>query len=236
MANDRDESVELAPGPLRVSMPPCKSLLTLALWMATVSVAAGQQPPKTPCDFDGFDTNSKLAEVKAATTAYYGCAAGNGCLPINLKQADPVVISSAQGGWTCGYLATREGSAQGWVRSDDIRMVKVDQNPPLSAWSGTWVQDENRIHIQSLRAPGTVSVHGRAYWHGRGDNVHEGELSVRARPVGNRIHLEDQLCKIDLALLGNYLLTNDNNMCGGANVRFWGVWKHARAAEPFINN
>ena len=31
-----------------------------------------------------------------------------------------------------------------------------------------------------------------------------------------------------LALIGKYLLANDNNMCGGANVRFWGVWRRAR--------
>jgi hypothetical protein len=40
-------------------------------------------------------------------------------------------------------------------------------------------------------------------------------------------YTEDDICTVNLALLGNYLLANDNNMCGGVNVRFWGVWKRA---------
>ena len=48
---------------------------------------------------------------------------------------------------------------------------------------------------------------------------------AEASPGGNHLHLEDDSCKIDLALIGKYILANDNNMCGGMNVRFWSVWK-----------
>ncbi len=48
-------------------------------------------------------------------------------------------------------------------------------------------------------------------------------------PAGNHLHVEDDACHIDLALIGRYILANDNNGCGGANVRFWGVWKRAQA-------
>jgi hypothetical protein len=175
---------------------------------AITSVAAGQQPPKAPCDFDGFDTNSKLAE--------------------RIKTGDPVVVTRVEGDWTCGYLTSRKGAAQGWVQSRDIRLVNFDPNPPLAAWAGTWVQGENRIRIQSSNSRGKLALHGEAYWHGFGDNVHSGEFTGDAIPVGNHLHVEDDSCMMDLALMGKYILANDNNSCGGMNVRFWAVWKRAQ--------
>jgi len=184
--------------------------------------AFGQPPRKPACDFDGFDTNSKLAEVKTATTGYYQS------IPMKLKPGDTVVVNRVDGDWTCGYLTARRGAAQGWIRSADIRPVNFDQNPPLSAWVGNWSQAENRIRIQPSKTSGKLDLEGEAYWHGIGDNVHTGEFSSEAAPAGSKLHVEDDPCRIDLALIGKYILANDNNMCGGMNVRFWGVWKHAR--------
>jgi hypothetical protein len=176
-----------------------------AITSLSAGLAAEQQPPKAPCDFDGFDTNSKLAEA--------------------IKTGDPVVVNRVEGEWTCGYLLARKGSAQGWVRSREIRLVTFDPNPPLNAWAGTWVQGENRIRIQTSNTSGRLDLQGEAYWHGFGDNVHSGDFAGRASPAGNHLHVEDDSCAIDLALFGKYILSNDNNSCGGANVRFWGVWK-----------
>ena len=181
----------------------------LALWLAALSPAIAQQHPTSPCDFDGFDTNSKLAET--------------------IKTGDPVVVTRVEGDWTCGYLVGRKGSGPGWVRSKEIRLLSADPNPPLSGWTGTWAQDENRIRIQPSKASGKLDLEGEAYWHGFGDNVHSGNFSGRASPAGNHLHVEDDLCQIDLALWGKYILASDNNSCGGMNVRFWGVWKRAQA-------
>lgn len=181
-------------------------------FLATLAIAAGQQPPKTPCIFDGFDTNSKLAET--------------------VKTGNPLVVSRAEGDWTCGYLTSRKGAAQVWLRSADIRLLTFDPNPPLTAWTGTWVQGENRIRIQNAKIPGKLSLGGEAYWHGFGDNVHDGAFAAEASPAGSHLHLEDDLCQIDLALWGKYVLASDNNMCGGMNVRFWGVWKRAPKQDP----
>ena len=184
-------------------------LIFAAITSLSAGLAAGQQPPKTPCDFDGFDTNSKLAET--------------------IKTGDPVVVNRVEGDWTCGYITSRKGSAQGWVRSREIRLVTFDPSPPLTAWAGTWVQGENRIRIRASKASGKLDLDGEAYWHGFGDNVHSGEFSAETNPAGNHLHVEDDACHIDLALIGRYILANDNNGCGGANVRFWGVWKRAQA-------
>lgn len=191
----------------------------LAIFCLSIA-ALGQQPPKSPCDFDGFDTNSKLAEVKTAATGYYQS------LTMKLQPGDTVVVNRLEGDWTCGYLTARRGAAQGWVRSSNIRPVASDPSPPLTAWAGRWVQDQN--HITILSSNEKLKLDGEAYWHGRGDNVHTGEFSAELAPSGNKLHLQDDACTIDLALIGNHLLSNDNNMCGGMNVRFWGVWKRAR--------
>lgn len=194
------------------------------LFMAT-ALAKSQQLPQSACDFDGYNVNSNLAETKTATTAYYACAADGHCTPMRLWPGDPVVVTRAEGDWTCGYLIARRGSAQGWIRSSDIRAFAADSNPPLNTWSGKWAQNDNIIQIQL--SGGKLRLQGEAFWHGFGDNVHDGEFSADAAPTGNHLHVEDDSCKIDLALWGKYVLANDNNMCGGMNVRFWGVWKRA---------
>lgn len=203
--------------------------MKLALWLATISAAAAQQHPTLPCEFDGFHLDSKMAEVKVATTGYYACATGK-CLPMTLKPGDPVVIARAEGAWTCGYLVARKGSAPGWVESANLRQIAADPDPPLSTWLGEWRQGENRIDILPTNQPGKVELEGDAYWHGIGDNVHTGSISGDASPSGNRLHYaEEDVCTVDLALIGKYLLAIDNAGCGGANVRFWGVWKRAQA-------
>jgi hypothetical protein len=201
----------------------------LALWLATTSVAAGQQVPTSLCEFDGFDVRSQLAEAKIATTSFYGCTAGKNCLPSTLKPGDPLVVNRTEGDWTCGYLVARKGSAQGWVRSGDIRLIAFDPNPPLDAWLGEWRQGKNHISMLPSKTAGKLALEGEAYWIGTNHNEHSGEISGEASPVGNQLRYsegEGEGCKVDFALWGKYLLANDNNMCGGLNVRFWGVWKH----------
>jgi hypothetical protein len=207
-----------------------RMLLFPVLLPAAALFGAGPQPPASACDFDGFDVNARLAEVSRPSTGYYGCAAGRKCIPMTLAPGDTVVIARPEGDWTCGYLTGRKGAAQGWVRSQDLQGVQADPNPPQNAWTGTWVQDKNRITIESSKNPGKLALDGEAYWRGGRDNVHEGSISGEVTPAGNHAHYDEgspESCSVDLALLGNYLLTNDNNKCGGLNVRFWGVWRRA---------
>ena len=189
--------------------------------------AAAQQVPKSACDFDGFKIDSPLVQVKAATTAYYACATGK-CLPMRLRPGDPAVISRSEGDWTCGYFVAPGGAAQGWVPSNDLRPILSDPNPPQTAFIGTWIQDSNSIRIRASKTSGSLELTGQASWHGPRGSVNTGEVSAVAAPQGNKLHLQDDACTIDLALIGGFLLAHDNNMCGGANVRFWGIWKPVR--------
>ena len=205
-----------------------------ALLVIVVSWSAAQDRPKTLCGFDGFSANPILAEVATAKPAvgYFGCGSGQNCLSTKLAPGDTVVVYQAEGDWTCGYLTQSKGAGPGWVRSNDIRPVGFDAAPPLDAWRGTWANGEDRIRIQTSQAPGKVELKGEAVWHGRTkDAVNTGDFEGDAAPVGNHLHFVESgtdSCTVDLTLIGKYLVANDNNLCGGENVRFWGVWKRAR--------
>ena len=205
-----------------------------AILVMAVSWCAAQDRPKTLCSFDGFSANPILAEIATAktTVGYIGCSSGQNCLSAKLAPGDPVVVYQAEGDWTCGYLSQAKGAGPGWVRSNDIRPVHVDAAPPLDAWVGTWANGDDRIRIQTSKAPGKLELQGEAVWHGRTkDAVHTGDFSGAAAPVGSHLHFVESgadSCTIDRTLIGKYLVANDNNLCGGENVRFWGIWKRAR--------
>ncbi len=195
-------------------------------------MASGQDRPGTACNFDGFEADLKLAEVSTprSTKGYYGCSSGNDCLATTLEPGDPVLVYRVERDWTCGYLSQHNGAGPGWLRSKDIRPVNFDPTPPLNALVGTWVNGKDRIRIQPSKSSERLDLEGEATWRGARGVVHTGDFAGEAAPAGNRLHfVEDgaDSCTIDLALIGNYLVANDNAMCGGMNVRFWGIWKRA---------
>jgi hypothetical protein len=200
--------------------------------MGSAPMLAQQAPdrPGTMCNFDGFDKKPALAEVTAPRQAkgYFGCSTGGNCVSTNLAPGDAVLVYRVDGDWTCGYLSQRNGAGPAWVRSRDIHPVSFDRAPALSAWVGNWANGKDRIGIQVSKSPGKLDLHGAATWHGGGGVVHTGDFEGEAVPDGHRLHfVEDSAdsCTVDLTLIGEYLLANDNAMCGGMNVRFWGIWK-----------
>jgi hypothetical protein len=194
-----------------------------------IAAAAQERPPKL-CSFDGFSADGKLAQVTRSTVGYFGCASAKDCLPTKMVAGDAVTPYHTDGDWTCAYLHQRDGAGPGWVKSRDIREILADPAPPLDAWFGTWANWDDRIRIAASNPAGKLHLTGTAEWHGRGDVVHTGGFAGEAAPAGNHLHfVEDgaDSCTIDLTLIGNYLVANDNQRCGGQNVRFWGIWKRA---------
>lgn len=116
------------------------------------------------------------------------------------------------------------------------QQLPSDAHQPSSRWIGTWTQGENRITVIACwpYAPAVLTFDAKAYWHSPSKNVETAQIYVRAHPFGNRGQLADEVCKIDLTLMGNYLLASDNNLCGGINVRFRGLWKRSTASTPSV--
>ena len=116
------------------------------------------------------------------------------------------------------------------MKSGTSREVPADAAPPLDAWLGTWANGRGRIRIAASNPPGKLHLAGDAEWHGVGGVVHTGDFEGDAAPTGNHLHfVEDgaDSCTVDLTLIGKYLVADDNDRCGGMNVRFWGVWKRS---------
>jgi hypothetical protein len=62
---------------------------------------------------------------------------------------------------------------------------------------------------------------------------HTGEMSGEAAPNGDRVVFVDgeDECHVDATLLPPFLLARDNDRCGGANVRFNGVYLRSAAGK-----
>ena len=77
-----------------------------------------------------------------------------------------------------------------------------------------------------------LHIVGNASWYGGknsydGDIIHIGEADFTVKPNGNLVVTEESedLCQINLQLFGYYLVSTDNNKCGGVNVSFSGIYK-----------
>jgi hypothetical protein len=185
--------------------------------------AAAGPTPKERCRFEGFDTKFALVVTARATDGYVLCPPGGGCRPSPLKADEPIVVYYAERGWTCAGLP----GGPGWVRSSDTQPIAGDPRPPFDAWVGTWENSTGRMTIRRSTTAGALAVDGSARWEGGNGVVHTGEFSSEATPNGDRLHIDDGTCVVDLALHGAFILAQDNGMgmCGGMNVRFWGIWR-----------
>lgn len=176
-----------------------------------------------------------------------GSATGGGCPRADNPQCkrggtaqpgDRVIVSKTWNGLACvwkqpGHDSPRAGSEQvGWLPLNRLVLTPPERNPPLERWLGTWEAGGEPLVVSRGRKPGELQVEGMAYWPGRlHPNAHSGRLSGTARPVGNRLVIEDPTepksirCRAQLSLLGDVLVVNDNHRCGGVNVNFDGVYQ-----------
>lgn len=208
--------------------------LTILLILSWALVCGAQSQPPGKCSFadDGFALTPgqtvEIAEVAARGAVRLElCGYGKGCIAIPAAWGTPVQIYRQQGGWTCGYFSGRTGAGPAWIRSDALREVHYDRNPPLKAWVGTWAGGEDRVLIRAGSTPGTLELTGSAEWSGQSTS-HFGDMKGIASPVGNHLHfVEDgpNSCTIDMTMLDHYILASDNIDCGALNARFQGIWR-----------
>jgi hypothetical protein len=208
-----------------------KGFAPVVISLVIVAAMRGQSRPAGWCvAYSGFGANPNLMEVgdTRSTTGYFGCARdGSGCLSKRLAPGTPVVIAFSDGDWTCGYAP-----GPVWIPSADLRPLNFDLSPPLKAWVGTWIGGEDRVVISLSKVPGKLSLEGTAHWHGARGVVHDGEFNGQVEPDGNHLHFAEGRplawgCVVDLTLFGKYIVADDNERCGGMNVRFYGIWKRA---------
>lgn len=210
-----------------------KVFVTAIFLFAMVTIAYGQSEPVEACSSAGFaltrGQTPKVAEVaaKGSAQAWLACNSPRGCVSIHVDTGSPVQIYRVQGPWTCGYEEDSHGGGPVWFRTIDLRPVSYNLHPPLTAWLGTWSGGEDRVIIRKSQDGSHLFVRGNATWHGLGDDEHFGSLRGEITPHGNHAEFAEGGCKVDMTLLGKFILANDNGQCGGMNVRFGGFWKRA---------
>ena len=198
---------------------------------ASATAAAQPTPPAANCD---VAPDAPLAVVTGSKPANLWKSSVP-AMKFAVPAGHPVAIGKRSGDWTC---VSHYGTGYGWMLTSALEPVQADPHPSVAAWTGTWTplgwkrQPRNavtKLVISAGSAPGMLKVDGKAYWFGaivKGEHVmHEGGVEGEAQAGGNRLHIVDGGCDVNLSLAGEFLSVYDNGGCGGMNVTFAGVWE-----------
>jgi hypothetical protein len=146
-----------------------------------------------------------------------------------LVNGDQVIVSRVYGSWRCSWYQPAKGSETvGWIPAANLQLNHEPSETDLESWIGTWKYYDDTIVIKHKAGSRALDVNGDAIWHGLNNNVHTGETSGSASPQGNRLEITDDICKVRLIMVGGRIVASDNSDCGGANVRFDGVYTRSK--------
>jgi hypothetical protein len=181
----------------------------------------------------------KLARVSASRPTHFIADSDPGCPSEALRcrdraylvGGDTVLTGRARGPYVCAFFANRVGGSAGWLRSADLAPVPGEAAPALTAWAGIWRDGDNQIQL-TVKGEALVAA-GSAYWPSANPSTKEfpggpnvGDMSGVARPHGaSAVFGSADDCRVELALVGAFLVAADNEGCGGMNVRFNGVYR-----------
>lgn len=181
--------------------------------------------------------NAWLVEVRPGARRYFREKAIADTRPSQayVVPGDRLVADRVQGAFTFVIFVSSRGKAtRGWIESAGLR--RIEPSPPaLTGWTGAWTFEDASITIVPGKRPGDLHVSGTATWGGHDPErvargaVNVGDFSSDVAPKGDRVtHREGDdpdLCRIDMRLIGPYLLVEDNMRCGGLNVTFSGTYR-----------
>jgi hypothetical protein len=138
-----------------------------------------------------------------------------------------LLVSKVSNGYACAWQTL---DAMGWLPVSRLDFNGAfERNPPLALWAGDWKFFDNHLVISVLPDGRRLHVKGTAFWHGL-STTHEGAVTADGTPSANSVVLREAGCELRLTLIGGRIAAADNNSCGGANVRFTGVYEAPRPA------
>ena len=197
--------------------------------------------------FSSIEGQIQLAKVIAKPRSYFLADAETleGCPENGLKcrsksivnHGSEVLIFKTKPGFVCAIYPTKSGRATGWLPDTQIAINKDFSllKPTLEAWKGHWYSGDNQIKLAI--SDNALKASGNAYWPKKGlETSQDGEFTGEAVPVANHLVLatdadyggNEEPCKLNMNLVGNFLVVTDNSNCGGRNVRFDGIYKRGR--------
>ena len=212
--------------------------------MSIVALSLGlialQRPPE-PGPFTGT-----LVRVKPGARRYFrrseyeraGCPARTAACtrPGYVLPSAQLVATERRGGFShVVYIAPgHTDPTDGWIENEALVAVTWGPAKP-DAWLGSWQEWDNEIEIARGDGPSAFRVTGSALWGSRDPErvdrggVHVGQIEGAATLRGGDLAYADPAeggsCRVDMKLLGPYLLVEDNRQCGGANVSFSGIYR-----------
>jgi len=227
-----------------------KILFSVIAVAVPLSVAGAQRPATTPvpprekCEYGGTGGNETLRRVAGKDPApfFFACQENNrnagptGCVESTVPAGFITSVKNESNGWACIH---EEGFVSGWIPSDRLEPIPNEPKPATADWLGWWRNGpdargvkNDRLLITRGQEPSSLHVSGRAYWYGLNGNVHFGGVTAEAVPVGPYLHVVERAdggCVVELALSrddkGLKMQADDNQECGGMNVRFAGTWR-----------
>jgi len=155
-----------------------------------------------------------------------GCPDAAACtLKSYLVTQDEVLVGTVVNGWACAWYGRGDRHTVGWLKKADL--IKSAVAPSGEGdWLGDWRFADNRITItrdkKGFRAEGEATWKGPASVH---EGAFKGPLEVKgvaatyADPEGT-----EPFCSVDMRRVGRYMVVADSGNCGGASVRFDGVY------------
>jgi hypothetical protein len=218
-------------------------LASAPLAAQTKEVPMPPDAPSVNCEITPSTDASTLHTLSAPATFIYACNKSQEHPTCYAEQATGefknssvkrlIAAGQMQGRWTCAFY----DGVPGWMPTAALAPLPTQPASPVMSWIGYYRQGKpvpgmtgNRLLIQPGKTAGTLHISGRAFWYGLNDNVHFGEVNADAMPIGRYLHVVDGngqgACVLDLVLnpSTHTLAADDNENCGGMNVRFWGQW------------
>lgn len=212
----------------------------LMLFAATIASSSAFADDESFCRNGFFPSDKQTIMLMRATGAprtylLWDSEGVAGC-PADLKKChggyvlpgQEVLAGKTLGKFTCAFYPNNSGGSAGWVSVDELKAENPQpaSDPSPAAWTGKWHDGEDEIDI-------TASGHalhaiGDAVWRGQGDIANVGDFEAGATPSNGKVVFSDSECRVNVSLIGTYLVVADNENCGGMNVRFDGVYTRKR--------
>lgn len=214
----------------------CLALLAPgALLAAAPALAQGGAEPA--CNSGDFPMHPEfsIATVGAATPRLYFYKDGEGCPEKGAScqtrafvvAGDRLLVGKNRGAWSCAWYPGKRVETAGWVRNGDLTL---QVGPPPADWGGKWKARNSSGVVNIGGRDGAWTVQGKAS-SGSGAALRLGELGGELKVQGARARLagtQGAECGADLTRVGDFLIVHDNGQCGGAGVRFDGVYTRIR--------
>ena len=211
-----------------------KFLYALAALLASAAACAAEP---IDCDtwfyLDKAPLVASLGKITAPGRTHFlfsreGCPSdATQCVdPAYVVQGDTVLLGARSGAWQCAGFPHFRGGAQGWLPVAAVQPIPFEGTPPLSAWTGKWVQDADTSVDISLEGPNLV-VDGNMFWR----NIdRDWKIAGKASPQGNKLLLGRPPGvqwgrAATLTLVGPYLIVQEKDRVNGLFVGFNGLYR-----------